>query len=808
MSLRYFELITCCIICHMLLLICQRSVRNITDKVGGLKMVDVIISVAVTVVIYVCGYLFLRKKSLFGTNEKAFLKRACITGAVNILLEAVCILWIFIFSTPKETSVIFPFIAVAALTFAGFAAAPFLEKKNLRKVISGCAVLCIIPLLLEIFIFNAKSFDLQHKEYIPYTVTTETPGTVQISQNNIFLTGNGNIIINIEQTDLGAVQMDFSGNGGSFKCAASMKDENYETKFITVGETYYSTDYGHGSFSFEPYKTLKSFKIDFSDVSGTLTVSNLKFSSALPFEFSNLRFFSLSAVLIIIYLIYSLKLYKVIYNEKSFKQKCVIAAAVFICVLSAFVFLTPDNSIINYETVNIATADPYVQMFDAVNKGQVNIDIPVSEEFKNMENPYDWQQRIDSGVSYAWDRAYFEGNYYSYFGIVPVFLLYFPFYFITGYLPSLNINIFVFSVFSIVFLMMTILTLVKIFIKRPNFLLLVGGLVSSVFCSGIYYALDFSDIYFPAKVSGICFMLLCIWLGLLAYNSKPGTKQTVLLASSGLSFILCVGCRPSVAMGALILAPFFISILANREYKLKSKAICACSFILPIVIGGAGLMWYNYARFGSPFDFGMEYQLTVSNIGANSLRLSDLPGAIIHYFLHPFAFTSDFPFFTVQTMSLNNYGHYVYNDNFFGVINFPCVFIAFITAIYILVHDRKKQRRLTKNNNLRYFTYMAIVVISVFTAWSDFCLAGVAFGYMLDILPLLSVLAILIYLDIQSRLFQYPQVQSKVTAVFASLMVLTVVIVSLHLLIYSDQNLFITFPNIKNVVEDLVVFWR
>ena len=131
-----------------------------------------------------------------------------------------------------------------------------------------------------------------------------------------------------------------------------------------------------------------------------------------------------------------------------------------------------------------------------------------------------------------------------------------------------------------------------------------------------------------------------------------------------------------------------------------------------------------------------------------------------------------------------------------------------IVAICIAVHDRKKSHRLTENSNVKYFTYLAMLVITVFTAWSDFCLAGVAFGYMLDILPILSILAVLVYLDTQERLRSVSKIQNKVTAIFASVMVLTVVIMALHLLTYSDRNLFINFPDIKYVIENLVVFWR
>lgn len=773
-------------------------------------MIEAVVSIIATIFIYIGGFFLLANKKFFCKQKSNFQKRVCTTGLLNLLILILCILWIFLCTTPRKTGIAAAACTVSLLVFLGFAVAPFLPRETTGKILRGCAVLGIIPFLLELFIFNAKSFDITQKECFPAAISVETPDTVRVDGEAIYFSEAGSVVINLNQTDLKAVEMNLSGMDTWLKCTVSMTDGNYETKYITVGETYCSADYGYCGFSFQPYEEVKSFRIALTGVDGSVCISGIKFSSALPFEFSNVRFFGLAAAGILVYLICRLKLYQVVYNRKSNRHRAAVAVVLVLLVLSAFAFLVPEQKMIDYETADIASSDPYVQMFDAIKKGQVNLDIPVSDELKAMDNPYDWQQRIDKGVSYAWDRAYFEGEYYSYFGIAPVFVFYFPFYYLTGLLPTLNVTICFFSILSIIFLIQTILTMVKMFIKRPNFLLLLLGLCSAVFCCGIYYALDFTDIYFPAKISGICFMLLCVWLGLLAYGSRADSrKQNVLLAASGLSFILCVGCRPSMALSALILTPAFLFILSDKAYSLKRKIRCVASFLMPIAFGAAGLMWYNSARFGSPFDFGAAYQLTVSNISANTLRLSEFPAAVIHYFLQPFAFAPDFPFFRVQTMALSSYGHYVYNDSFFGVVNFPCVFLALVAAICILAGDRrKKQHRLTQENNLRYFTYLAMVLLSFLIAWMVFCQAGVAFGYMLDILPILTLLMVLVSLDVQERLAKFPAVQHRTTGIISLLMVLTMAIVFLQLLTYSGQNLFKRFPDIWFALEQIMVFWN
>ena len=49
-----------------------------------------------------------------------------------------------------------------------------------------------------------------------------------------------------------------------------------------------------------------------------------------------------------------------------------------------------------------------------------------------MKNPYDTIALQAAGIGYRADYAYHNGKYYVYFGIVPVLLLYLPYYLLTG----------------------------------------------------------------------------------------------------------------------------------------------------------------------------------------------------------------------------------------------------------------------------------------------------------------------------------------------------------------------------------------
>lgn len=776
---------------------------------------EIILSAVITAIIYIIGDLLLlnckplREKAFPELDIDKLLKRSCIAGIINIVGLVVCNLFVSFFTTVSTPVSLIASAVISILIYAAFASAASLPKASTIKLLKGCAVLCIIPFLLEIFVFNAKSIDFNKTEFVPPVQNYQvwTPDTVQINGNLITFTSDGSVVINVNKPDLNAVQIEFSGYDDLFTCDAYMCDENFSSVYVSIGSKQTSSYYGYLDFTFTPYKKINSLELSLSEVEGSVNIKSIKFSSALPFDFSVLRFFLISAVGIIVYLIYHFKLYKVVYNRRKKLHKVIIAAVLLLCLLSTLMFIIPEQEPITYNSASTNGNDQYVQMFDAVCKGQANLDLPVDPKLSTLSNPYDCSLRLTNDVNAEWDRAYYNGQYYSYFGIVPVLVFYFPFYFITGNLPTMNMTSLFFSLLAMIFMFGTVLTAVRKFVKRPNMLLLVFGLITAMFTAGIYYSLDFSNIYFTAVISSLSFLLLCLWTGLAAYKQKSAKKQFILLLISGLSFILCVGCRPTMALNALILAPVFIYFLANKEYKTKRKICCACSFLAPVIIGAAALLWYNYIRFDSFFEFGTAYQLTVNDIHANKITLASLPSAIIQYFLQPTDFTSTFPHIALSSVTLANYGHYVYCDKPLSLISFPCIILALAALPLVLKNHRKGARRLNNNSRIKFFTYLAVVILSIVIIWLDFCMAGTAFRYLLDILPILTILSILVFLECNTNFSSTPSVQHKGTLLCCVSMGLTSVIVFMQLLTFTPQALFDRFPNILFVVEDLVEFW-
>ena len=74
----------------------------------------------------------------------------------------------------------------------------------------------------------------------------------------------------------------------------------------------------------------------------------------------------------------------------------------------------------------------YELMAEAILDGRIEFAYGDEDTLLQLQNPYDPNEREETGVYYHWDHAYYDGHYYMYFGIVPVFLVFLPYRILTG----------------------------------------------------------------------------------------------------------------------------------------------------------------------------------------------------------------------------------------------------------------------------------------------------------------------------------------------------------------------------------------
>lgn len=409
------------------------------------------------------------------------------------------------------------------------------------------------------------------------------------------------------------------------------------------------------------------------------------------------------------------------------------ALAVSFCLTNESAF-----SIIPYPLKSVANYNPYVQQFDALMKGQLHLDVEAPKALAELENPYDLSQR--AGISYLWDRAYYNGNYYCYFGLAPVFTLYFPVYLLTGGIPSDALTTTVFSMIAGVFTVYALdetVRAAKLKISVSHFAL---GTVSCLFASMIWFnQRGFNRFYYIACLAAAAFAALFFFFFIRAlYNEKNRLKKRLELAGAGLSFGLIFLSRVNVALlCAFIVAAILVFRLtaAVKEKKTGSFAVdMACLAVPTLICFAAGLI-LNKLRFGSFTEFGSTYQLTVSDISRNKLTYNGLLPALYHYFLALPKLRTSFPFAVFNSETMSNYGRYVYaSTTNIGVLAIPANLFVFALPFM----------RAKKKGTPEYRTVTAVSLgAAVLTALLDFSLGGVILRYVTDIAPVFAVVSTL-----------------------------------------------------------------
>ena len=668
---------------------------------------------------------------------------AAAAGAALLLLTGASLIVRWLAGTGgREPFGFFPALFAAAGILA------VLLARGRKGQAASCARLCgtavLVVFALETCLFNGNAFLPRLRGLSPQALPlaqAQLEGDVRL-QEGALLFGSGGGTVTWPELDTPAAFVAFQTEGLSALRTADvyLQDDGETESFGYSRDVRFVSGEAARSFSIAPHGRLRALSLRFPGSETPLSLTAASLNIANPFAFSLGRFSLLAGVACAVLLILRLRLWSVQYSPGRPAHQAAVAAAILAALVPGMILAAQDTNPIPYPLEGpVSDYSAHIQQFDAFQKGQICLDLPVDPRLATMENPYDTSARNALGVSYHWDRAFFGGRYYSYFGVVPVLLAYYPFYWITGSLPANGMICGFFALLAAVFLCGLVLELVRLFGRRVNLLLLLIGLPAAVAASTLYGQQGYADMYFIPVTAGTCFLMLALFLSLRACRCPRGAPRLALLAGAGAAFALTLGCRPTMALFGAAVLPLFLRILRDKETPHRHKAACAAAFALPALIGAAALLWYNRLRFGSFLDFGVAYQLTVSDPSANTLRLSNLFPSLYHYGFQPFDFSVHFPFLLPSFRSLNLYGRYVYLGASVGALSFPAV-----AAGLTLLPMALSRRTLPGGPPSRYTRGSAwlLAATAALVAFVDFSMAGVNIRYMADILPPLAALCV------------------------------------------------------------------
>jgi hypothetical protein len=449
----------------------------------------------------------------------------------------------------------------------------------------------------------------------------------------------------------------------------------------------------------------------------------------------------------------------------------------------------------NWTTWNHTTSY-YDQLANAFDRGQLNIDIDPGAALRASPNPYDPAHR-PAFNSDIWDMSLYKGKLYLYWGPVPAMLIA-PIKLIFNKKITDNILVFLFFSGLLIFNSLILLELWKKFFKElsawyPLSCILLAGLILP-----ILWSVNSPRVYEAAIGASQFFLVGGIFFVLSAFDQETKINETKLFLA-GLFWACSVGSRALNALSIIFLAGLvFFWIIKNTPRQMPwTKSISAITALMvPLMIGVLVLGWYNWARFGSPFEFGFRYQITILDLNKQS-SLMFLPDYfflnLYTYVFQPFEMVSKFPF--IQP------GAILDHSNQFKIVTPQIYFVGRMTGllfcapflVFSLVHFRSNSR-FSQEKNLSHASLSCDFVVCLLAGSFIIGFLGLMFfffgqmRYLVDVISQITLLAVLGYWKIIFASQKWNHLYSKIFLVFANSLIFITICISLLLAFSSDYD--------------------
>lgn len=617
-------------------------------------------------------------------------------------------------------------------------------KSENKKKQAGAVLLVVLAaaILCEIFIFNFKFWNSLGCESINVSAPTVT-GASQLDDTRYRIYKKD---ASVEYTDI----------NHEIKYVRISPETGYDTQI-----KFYATDEGNEYPISAPARSIntivkpsqyirlhfsgevKTLKIELGNTAGTIIdTSNIELNTRVPMMFSIVR---VIMVTLLAMLLYILRPKSTVYNyitDLRRKKQRIIAIIAIVVQAGVFIGMTFINSdALKWDNTEVHHRQ-YYNLIEAFKSGSLSIG-EGSESLKAMENPYDYNARVENDVEFNWDNAYFDGKYYSYFGVLPALLLHLPYNLITGKdLPN-QVAVIVFGVALIIGIMCLLWEIIKRWFKRTPLVLYLMMSITFAVTSSLFYAVYKPDFYMvpPLAALALSVFALALWIGA---EREDGTLKTSRVAWGGFFIALTSMCRPqflvTLFFGVLL---FWDNVFKKRTLFSKKSMRQTLGLCIPIILVAAVAMGYNYVRFGSPFDFGANYNLTTNDMTKRGMVLGRTALGVFTYFFQPMRIDAQFPFVNDFDPATVYQGVTITEKQIGGA------FMMFPILIYALVGLFKKSWFKDKK---AYIILCFSVAVSFIVAILDAQMAGILMRYLTDFVWLLMIAATMTVFALHERI--------------------------------------------------------
>lgn len=385
--------------------------------------------------------------------------------------------------------------------------------------------------------------------------------------------------------------------------------------------------------------------------------------------------------------------------------------------------------------------DQYAHTADALAKGQVHLNLPVPHELTTLPNPYDPMARnnlLNHSVPHMyWDYAYYKGHWYSYFGVLPAVLLFLPYRLITsiwipgGAMLPTTVATFVFLIAFLIAGSLLVIRIIENTVKNASLGTVSISLALFFISANTVYLWFRTSFYSVPMAASLFFTSLGLWFYLGAFgNSKTNSFRNIALGSFFIA--LNLGCRPTFVIAVLFAIPVLYPILKksfndfSKDWKKaeywRIPLLYATAWILPAVITAIPFGVYNLLRFGSPLNFGNEYQITITDMTTMRLPSQNILPSIFSYIALPLRLIPTFPWIGIQPVAFDRWQ---YAEPMIGGM-FVLSPLALVSSFAALAMRKRCLHKISWNISI------TSLIIGVFLIVFDSLKAGIGWRYIAD----------------------------------------------------------------------------
>ena len=636
--------------------------------------------------------------------------------------------------------------------------------KNLRLYKKNAKLFCIfllIAVVLEVVVFNYRSLESKFFQPIDNYDVTLGSEIEKKSENSFVISGLNQAYIELNNIDdkINNIYLDIEGESSSYDIEISVTDEANELYYSMPSRTVLYQVQDSKYIRLHTSGNSKKLKISFLTGDGEkIKIHGLKLNEKVPLQTSWQR---IMIILLIESIIFLFRPNSFLWKKKVSEQSNIANSIILLYILlqiSLFWFMSSINPwILNNEKALINHVQ-YWNLTEAILDGKEYIDFDGYTELKDMENPYDWKLRTEEQIDAPWDYAFYNDKFYVYFGIVPVLLIYIPWYLITGNMILNHHVIMILIPFFIVGILLLLKEVINRFFTKTSYALYLMMTAICINGCGVLYFAKRPDFYSIPILFGLVFTIFGLLFWIKAIDDRKICNKKYLLFGS-ICMALVAGCRPQLLLGSFLILPLIKDILIDKfqnrkALNIKNTVLEVACILIPYACIAAALMYYNFIRFGSVFDFGANYNLTSNDMTKRGWVWDRTGLGLFVYLFQPPTIISQFPFLSVSNLSNDYQGITIYEKLFGGLL-------ASNLILYLGCFSFKL-KNLFKEKKLYYFNIMSITFGFIIVV-VDTQMAGLLIRYVGDFgifffLPTIVVIFVLMEKLNLTNAYKYIQI--------------------------------------------------